>query len=68
MTVSFNLKMIRMPNFITYEVPAGQRQDGFNPNSNTIPVEMLDENAANKYAEEMKEAFINHWKTKKTNP
>ena len=54
-----------MPNYITYEVPAGNRQDGFKPNNNSFPIAMLSQEEALEYAELMKQTFIKHWEYKR---
>jgi len=53
-----------MPNFFRYEMPVGQRQDGFKENSGT-PIEELSEEEANEFAEMMKQEFLKHWKERK---
>jgi hypothetical protein len=55
-----------MPNFIFFEVQPGKRQEGFQPNKNSIPVTDLDEQEAEEYAELMKQTFLDHWRRKKT--
>ena len=64
MTKEFKLLMISMPNFISYETPPVERQEGFNPENKGIPVGSLSEDEAKEYAEEMKEAFLSHWELK----
>lgn len=66
MTKEIKLKMIQMPNFICIEQSARPRQEGFN--QITIPVKDFTEEEAVNYAEEMKQAFINHWKFKTNQP
>ena len=66
MTKEFNLKMVSMPNFIIVEAAPRPRQEGLVPNP-SIPVEELSEKEANEYAEGMKQAFIDHWKSKQNN-
>lgn len=55
-----------MPNFIPVEVGPSTRQDGFNPESAgaTIPISSLTEEEAYAYGEEMKQAFVKHWRDK----
>ena len=55
MNKEFQLKMTSMPNFI---IVTGLEKEG------TIPVSSLTKEEAEKYAEEMKLAFIEHWKNK----
>ena len=64
MNIKFKLLPPLMPNFISYEVPAGKRQDGFKPDSNKIFVGDLSEDDAKEYAEILKQEFIHHWKRK----
>ena len=56
MNKEFELKMTLMPNFL---IVKGLEKEG------TIPVSSLTKEEAEKYAEEMKLAFIEHWKNKK---
>lgn len=62
MEKKFKLKMVTMPNFLTIEMPPRPRQEGMMDSS--IPVSELSEAEANEYAEEMKLAFVQHWKVK----
>jgi hypothetical protein len=66
MEKSFKLLMPTMPNFISYEGPARPKQEGFSAEKNCIPVSDLSEEEARQYAEEMKAAFIEHWKELKS--
>jgi hypothetical protein len=56
MNKEFELKMTLMPNFI---IVTGLEKEG------TIPISSLTKEEAEKYAEKMKLAFIEHWKNKK---
>lgn len=51
-----------MPNFLTYEDPAGKRQDGFNPDANKIDVGQLTEEQATEYSTLMQDSFMDHWR------
>lgn len=62
MKITLNLQMITMPNYLHYEIAPVQKQDGFKPDKNIIPVGNLDEDSANTYAEEMKQKFLEHWR------
>lgn len=64
MVKKFKLNMVSMPNFITYETPAGQKQDGIDFNKNTIPVSELTQEEAAEYAEWMRLSFLGHWERK----
>lgn len=65
MNVNFPLVMIGMPDHISFQVPGtGQRQDGFKPGQNQIAIKDLTEDQAKQYAEELKTAFMDHWKEK----
>lgn len=61
MKKEFKLLPPMMPNFIRYEIPAGQRQDGIKIEGNTIPVRDPSKEEAEEYGELMKQAFIEHW-------
>lgn len=61
MKKEFKLLPPLMPNYITYEVPARRREDGFNPDANKIPITELTQSEAEEYGELMKQAFIEHW-------
>lgn len=65
MEKSFKLLMPTMPNFISYEGPVRLKQEGFSSENNSIPVSDLTEEEAYQYSEEMKDAFIDHWKSLK---
>ena len=54
-----------MPNFISYKMPVGKKQDGFK--SNAFPISELSESEAIEYGELMKQTFIEHWRTKSIN-
>lgn len=60
---TIKVKMVSMPNFLNVEMPPRPRQEGFQP-GHTIPVGDLTEAEANEYAEEMKQAFLDHWRIK----
>lgn len=62
MEVKFKLKPPMMPNFLTYEAPAGKKQDGFNPDGNKIDVGQLTEEQATEYSILMQGAFMDHWR------
>lgn len=64
MNIEFKLTMISMPNFLTFEMPPGKKQDGLKFVKNTIPVENLSIEEIRTYAEEMRLAFIQHWQSK----
>lgn len=68
MEKTFKLKMVEMPNFICIEMPAWQRQYGFNTDAANIPVSSMSIQEATEYAEEMKQAFIDHWRAKQSIP
>jgi len=56
-------------NFILLDIPIpiGKRQDGFKPIERpTIPIEDLSHEEAEQYAEELKQQFISHYKSKLT--
>jgi hypothetical protein len=53
-----------MPNFFQYEMPAGKKQDGIKFD-HAIPIEELDEEEANEFAEMMKQEFLKHWRNRK---
>lgn len=69
MKIEFKIKKPTMPNFILLEIPPRPKQDGFNSESNTIPVTMpvkdLDENQAIEYAQLMYDTFMDHWESMK---
>lgn len=64
MEKKFKMLPPMMPNFISYEVPARPRQEGFNPDANKIPITDLSEEEAEAYGELMKQTFIEHWNKK----
>lgn len=53
-----------MPNFFSYEMPAGKKEDGVKLNT-SIPISELTEEEANEFADMMRAEFIKHWKNKK---
>jgi hypothetical protein len=61
MKLEFKLLPPLMPNFISYEIPVGKRQDGFNLDANKIPITELTQSQAEEYGELMKQTFIEHW-------
>jgi hypothetical protein len=63
MEIKLNIKKPIMPSEIFIEQPIGKRQDGFNPSKGSIKVKDLTEEQAYEYAELMKQAFIEHWKS-----
>lgn len=63
MKIQLSLNMISMPNFLTIESLPSPRQEGFKPKL-TIAVQELSYEQASAYAEEMRLAFIEHWKNK----
>jgi len=67
MRLGFEVKKPTMPNFILMEVPAGQRQDGFNPEAGKISITELDKKQAVEYAQLMFDTFVEHWREKKAN-
>lgn len=62
MTKNFKFYMVSMPDFLYVERPAKPRQEGVSFINNMIPVGELTKEEAEQYAEEMKQAFIAHWK------
>ena len=64
MTKEFKLLMISMPNFIAVEKPARPRQEGVDFTNQGVPVGELTHEEAEGYAEEMKQAFLQHWAKK----
>lgn len=65
MEKKFNLLMVSMPNFLQMERPPQSRQEGFKPDSFSIPVSELSEEEAFQYGEEMKQAFVIHCRKKR---
>jgi len=66
MKIEFKLLPPTMPNFISYETPPGKREDGFNPEKNSIAVADLTPEQALEYGHLMADEFIRHWKIKKS--
>lgn len=54
-----------MPNFITYDMGPGKREDGYT--QSTFSITQLTEEEATEYGELMKTTFIEHWKAKTKN-
>lgn len=52
-----------MPNFISFEQPTRQRQDGVNFKMG-LSVSDLSRDEAEEYGELMKQTFIEHWENK----
>lgn len=65
MEKKFKLLPPIMPNFISFEVAPGKRQDGFSPEKNKISITDLSYSEAIEYAELMKNTFMDHYKLKK---
>ncbi len=65
MNKSFKLLIPAFPETINIEMPIGERQDGFNPDGNTIKVSDLTDEEAEEYAELLKQAFLDHHKSLK---
>ncbi len=65
MDIKLKLSPLVMPDFLNY-VPsmAGNRQDGFNPDSNKVAVASLTREQAEEYGEMIKRMFISHWEFK----
>jgi hypothetical protein len=59
MTISFELLPPQVPNEIGIKMPVGRRQDGLK--STTIAVKDLTAEAAEEYAELMKQTFLKVW-------
>ncbi len=67
MNKSFKLLPPMMPNFISYEIPARTRQEGFKADANKISISDLSKEEAEQYAELMKQTFLIHWHSKVEN-
>ena len=65
MKIGFEIRKPSMQNFILMEVPAGQRQDGFNSEAGKISITELDEQQALEYAQLMYNTFIEYWNKKR---
>jgi hypothetical protein len=63
MKIQLSLNMVSMPNFLTIESLPSPRQVGFKPKL-TVAIQELSFEQASAYAEEMRLAFIEHWKSK----
>jgi len=63
MEKSLKLKPPMMPNFISFEQPTRQRQDGVAWNVG-LNVSDLSKEEAEEYAELMKQTFLVHWQNK----
>lgn len=59
------IKPPMMPNFATYEIPVGKRQDGINLEKNKFPIEEFSKEEAIEYGELMKQLFIKHWEDRR---
>jgi hypothetical protein len=66
MKIDVKLKMVMMPNFLTMEMPARPRQEGFTELPK-VSVGELSEEQASQYADEMRAAFMSHWRDKRKN-
>lgn len=53
-----------MPNFISTEMPSGERQDGLNIERGKFSITDLTKEEAEEYGELMKQEFIKHWRFK----
>ena len=60
MEKSFKLLPPTMPNYIFYDVPVRTKQEGVNFD-NKISIADLSEEEAVRYAELMKDKFMEHW-------
>lgn len=60
MDIKFKLLPPTMPNFVFYEIPPQQKQNGVTFD-NKIAVGTFTESEATDYGELMKQAFISHW-------
>jgi hypothetical protein len=60
MIIGRKIKMVKMPNFLSFEQKAGKREDGFKTND-AIDVGDLTSEEAEQFSDEMKQAFIDHW-------
>lgn len=54
-----------MPNFASYDVPVGLKQNGIDLSKNKFPISEFSKEEALEYAELMKQTFLKHWKKKK---
>jgi hypothetical protein len=63
MSKEFILVMATMPNFISFKTSTTKK----GVSGSSIAVSELSEQEAREYAEEMRIAFINHWKNKSKN-
>lgn len=64
MEKTLKIKPPLMPNFYSYELPAGKREDGFKTESNTHPIADFNREEAEAFGEMMKQEFIKHWEGK----
>jgi hypothetical protein len=64
MKIELKISPPKMPNFFSYDVAPGRREDGVNL-GNSIPIESLSEDEAIEFGEMMKQEFIKHWKDRK---
>lgn len=64
MEFQLKLKMPLPQNFIIFEMPPGQRQDGIKELPG-IDIVQLSEEQAEQYAEELKQHFLAHYRKRK---
>ncbi len=68
MTKKIELMPPNIADWIYYKIGPIVKQEGFNFDSNRIPIGELTSEEAMEYAQVVKETFLKHWKEKTKNP